>query len=37
MVIGPILAYMAVFYPGLSVLAIIFMVIGIRGIILNVL
>lgn len=35
-VIGPCLAYASVFYPALSVLAIVFIVIGIKGILVHV-
>ena len=36
MVIGPILAYFAVFNPSLSIIAIIFIIIGIKGILVHV-
>jgi uncharacterized membrane protein len=36
MVIGPITAFLAVFSPSFSILAIIFMIIGIKGILVDV-
>jgi len=36
LVIGPILALLAVYYPGLTILAIIFIVIGLKGVLLHV-
>jgi hypothetical protein len=36
MAVGPILAFAAVYYPALSVLAIIFIIIGIKGILVHV-
>jgi hypothetical protein len=35
-IVGPILAFAAVYYPALSVLAIIFIIIGIKGILTHV-
>jgi hypothetical protein len=31
-IVGPILAFLAVYYPALSVIAILFIIIGLRGI-----
>lgn len=31
-VLGPIMAFLAVFYPALSILALIFMIIGVKGV-----
>jgi hypothetical protein len=36
-VIGPITAFLAVFYPALSVLAIVFIIIGVKGILVDIL
>jgi hypothetical protein len=34
--VGPITAYLAIFYPGLSIIAVIFTIIGIKGILTHV-
>ncbi len=36
MAVGPIMAYSAVFYPGLSVLAVAFIVIGLKGVLVDI-
>lgn len=34
--IGPILAYLAVFFPAISVIALIFIIIGLKGILVHI-
>lgn len=34
--IGPLIAFAAVYYPALSVLAVVFMIIGLKGILVDV-
>jgi len=36
MAVGPLMAYSAVFYPGLSVLAVAFIVIGLKGVLVDI-
>jgi len=36
MAIGPLTAYAAVFYPGASILAIVFLIIGLKGVLVDI-
>jgi len=36
MAVGPIMAYSAVFYPGMTMIAAIFLIIGIKGVLVDV-